>query len=92
VDRFKSRSIRARLAPSVEAAFEAETELVIYAHEAGIAQAPSAATTGAALEEMSLWSFGLPYAEVLPDGDVLILYYAGTARTMDIRWARLHLT
>jgi hypothetical protein len=38
---------------------------------------------------MARWSFGLPFAEALPDGDVLIAYYAGSAQAMDIRWARL---
>jgi hypothetical protein len=38
---------------------------------------------------MALWSFGLPYAETLPDGDVLVMYYAGTDKQMDIHWARL---
>jgi len=39
----------------------------------------------------SVWSFGLPYAETLPDGDVLVVYYAGTETAMDIHWARLAL-
>jgi hypothetical protein len=38
---------------------------------------------------MGLWSFGLPYAETLPDGTVMVMYYAGNATQMDIRWARL---
>ena len=43
------------------------------------------------LADVLLWSFGLPYAEALPDGDVIVLYYAGTAETMDIHWAHLRL-
>ena len=38
---------------------------------------------------MDLWSFGLPFAEVLPGGDVLVLYYAGTPKALDVRWARI---
>jgi hypothetical protein len=38
---------------------------------------------------MSQWSYGLPSAEVLPGGAVLILWYAGTPERMDIHWARL---
>jgi hypothetical protein len=38
---------------------------------------------------MSIWSFGLPFAEVLPDGEVLVAYYAGTEAAMDIHWCRL---
>ena len=40
---------------------------------------------------MSIWTFGLPYAEALPDGDVLVLYYAGTNAEMSIRFTRLAL-
>jgi hypothetical protein len=38
---------------------------------------------------MELWSFGLPTAATLPDGDVLVAYYAGTAAALDVHWARL---
>jgi hypothetical protein len=89
VDRFKTHSIRARLASSVEAAFETRTEVAIYSHGIDTAHDSSGDDTGALLAEMSLWTFGLPYAEALPDGDVLVLYYAGTESVMDIHWARL---
>jgi hypothetical protein len=46
-------------------------------------------TTGALLEEMSLWTFGLPFAAALPDGDVLVMYYASSTTAIDIRWARV---
>ena len=87
VDRFRSQSIRARLAPSVDAAFDPQSEVLIYAHTAEQASADD--DTGELLAGMSLWTFGLPYAEVLPDGDVLVVYYAGSESTMDVRWARL---
>ena len=38
---------------------------------------------------MSLWTFGLPYAETLADGTALVVYYAGTDEAMDIHWARI---
>ena len=40
--------------------------------------------------EMGKFSVGLPATAALPDGDVLVVYYAGreTDRT-DIEWARL---
>jgi hypothetical protein len=86
VDRFGSKSIRARYAPALDAPFEAGSEVVIYSH----AQAEAASSdTGDMLASMDLWSFGLPFAEVLPDGDVLVLYYAGEPKALDIRWARL---
>jgi hypothetical protein len=88
VDRFGTRSIRARLAPAIGAAFDPASEVVLYALDSNTDSA-SNDDTGALLAEMSLWTFGLPYAEALPDGDVLVVYYAGSAATMDIRWARL---
>jgi hypothetical protein len=87
VDRFGSQSIRARAANSIDAAFDPATEVVVYAHAQ--ASAGIEVSTGDALASMDLWSFGLPYAEALPDGDALVVYYAGEARALAIRWARL---
>ena len=89
VDRFGSRSIKARLGNSIDAPFEPGTEVVLYEHETAAATATD--DTGALLEEMSVWSFGLPYSEALPDGDVLVLYYAGTEDALDVRWARMQI-
>ncbi|MDE0336357.1 MAG: sialidase family protein [Caldilineaceae bacterium] len=87
VDRFGSRSIRARLAPAIDAPFDPATEVVIYNQE----QPPGDPTesTSETLSEMSLWTFGLPYAEALPDGTALVVYYAGTDEAMDVHWARI---
>lgn len=86
VDRYGSRSIRARLAPAIDAPFDAATEVTLY-------RAPDSAKrtadTGEMLVDMSTWSFGLPYAVALPDGDAMVVYYAGTPYRMEIRWARL---
>jgi len=90
VDRFGTRSIRARLAPAIDAPFDPESEVVLYTLDQDPARRADD-STGALLAEMSLWTFGLPYAEALPDGDVLVAYYAGTETAMDIRWARLRL-
>jgi hypothetical protein len=91
VDRFQTQSIRARLAPNIAAAFEPASEVTIYQHgQAGSSTGRD--DTGALLAEMSHWSFGLPYAETLPDGDVLVVYYAGTDTAMDIHWTRLRLS
>jgi hypothetical protein len=90
VDRFGSRAIRVRLAPDIAAPFDPATDLAIYSHNASAAA--QADTTGAALADMGIWSFGLPYSLLLPDGDVLIAYYAGPGATLDIHWARVRLT
>ena len=47
--------------------------------------------TGDLLAEMGLWSFGLPFSAALPDGDVMVVYYAGDDTCMEVRWARLAL-
>lgn len=86
VDRFGSQSIRARLATSLDAPFDAASEVVIYQHGQGEA---ASSDTGDMLASMDLWSFGLPYAETLPNGDVLVVYYAGEPTALDLRWARL---
>ncbi len=100
VDRFGSRSIRARLATAADAPFDEATEVELYRQTAG--GSPTAAghgDTGELLAEMGLWSFGLPFAAALPDGDVMVVYYAGDDvvyyagddACMEARWARLAL-
>lgn len=87
VDRFGSGSVRARSAASVEAAFAPETETVLYEHSR---QEPDGqGDTGALLADMEIWSYGLPYAEALGDGTVLIAWYAGDSAAMHIQWARI---
>jgi hypothetical protein len=87
VDRFGSRSIRARLAATIDAPFNAATEVVLYQQEQ--ASGDQTDSTSELLSEMSLWTFGLPYGEALADGTALVVYYAGTDETMDIHWARI---
>jgi len=89
VDRFDTHSIRARLAPAIDAAFDPTSEVVLYTLDEDQARSASEDTTGALLAEMSLWTFGLPYAVALSDGDVLAVYYAGDQAALDVRWARL---
>ncbi len=90
VDRFQSRSIRARLAPAATAPFDAATEVELYRQTAQSPQT-AAGDTGDLLTEMSLWNFGLPFAAALPDGDVMVVYYAGDDAGMAVRWVRLAL-
>lgn len=87
VDRFGSGAIKARLAADPSAPFAAATEVVI--HQDRPPRRPDERTTGDDLVEMGTWTYGLPYAEALPDGDVMVVYYAGDPGTVDIRWARV---
>ena len=86
VDRFGSQSIRARAAKSIDAPFDPASDVVVYRH--GATEGGSS-DTGDMLASMGLWSFGLPYAEALPNGEALVVYYAGSASALDVRWARL---
>lgn len=87
VDRFGSRSIRARVAPSLDGPFDAAGEVVLHTLEGP--GSGGTTSTGELLADMALWTFGLPYAAALPGGDALALYYAGSPGRLDIRWARL---
>ena len=89
VDRFGSGSIRARAAADAYADFDPESEVVIYRHEHHNRR--RAGDTRSTLDDMSIWSYGLPYAETLDNGDVMVVYYAGDQQTMDIHFARLSL-
>jgi hypothetical protein len=92
VDRFGTRSIRARIAPSIEGPFDPRCEVVLFdaAAETQASPASASGTTGDALVAMQAWSYGLCYADTLPDGDVGVVHYApGEAGGIDIRWLRL---
>lgn len=90
VDRFNSRRILARSAPGPAAAFDPDSEVVIYSHALTDSRRSQSSVT-AALAEMGLWSYGLPYADALPGGDVMVVYYAGSNEAMDLRWANLRM-
>ena len=88
VDRFNSQSIRVRMASNIDQPLDENTELVIHSQKRTTS---STAHTGELLNEMSLWSFGLPYAEVLRNEDILVMYYAGDEDVLDIHWIRLRI-
>jgi hypothetical protein len=96
VDRYGSRSIRARSAAAIDAPFDASTEVVLFSLDAPPPRTPGSPegdTTAEALVEMGTWSYGLAYAEPLPDGDVAVVHYApGVGDGTDIRWHRLTMT
>lgn len=87
VDRYRSESIRVRLAQDLDAPFLPETELVLYNHRQQRVSAHN--DVGGILTDMSVWSYGLPYAEALRNGEVMVVYYAGTDSAMDVHWRRL---
>ena len=84
VDRFDTGRILARMAPRTDGEFG---EPDVLHRQTSLSKSASAADD--ILTQMSLWSYGLPWAEVLPDKDVLVVWYAGTPDRMDIHWARI---
>jgi len=89
VDRFKTGSIRARLSERIDAPFLDETEVVLYEHKE---KETTGDDTTKLVRQIVHWSYGLPFAEALPNGEVMVAYYAGTDTAMDIHWARLRLS
>jgi hypothetical protein len=100
VDRFGTASIRARQAAAIDAPFAAASEVVVHRPDDGPQRtAPSgsgaddeAVDTKEILIDMGTWSYGLAFAEALPDGDVGVVHYAaGIDGATDVRWVRLRL-
>jgi len=91
VDRAGPPQIKVRTSHDGGRSWPDDTEVVIY----GIKQ-PSQTETKSTMQdawaEMAKFSVGLPATAPLPDGEFLVVYYAGprTDET-DIRWARLRL-
>ncbi len=88
VDRFGSRTIKARMAQAIDQPFDENTEITLYSNQT---EKKNTTDTGELLGEMSLWNFGLPFCEALPNNDVIVMYYAGTDKIMDIYWVILSL-
>ena len=95
VDRFGTGTIRARWSATIDAPFEPSTEVELHRPEtvrAPAAHGDGSTATGDALVDMGTWSYGLAYAEALPDGDVGVVHSAaGPGGGTDVRWVRLRL-
>lgn len=90
VDRFGDRTIKARLADAIDAPLRPESEVTIHAQTATAgARLQGGEDPGELLDEMGGWTFGRPFGVTLPDGEVLVAYYAGRPGAIDIQWARI---
>lgn len=91
VDRFGSRSIRARRSETVDGPFDPASEVVLYEAPPLVARAGVGSdSTGAALDDMQAWSYGLAYAEGLPGDEVGVVHYAPAPDGgIEVRWVRL---
>jgi len=82
--------IRAIQSNDFGATWDETGEVEVYGSEAG--DEPAAA--GAASERdywnaMGAWQFGHPRGVALPDGQVFVVFYAGSGATRSARWARV---
>ena len=82
---------------AIDAPFDAATEVVVHrpgdpVERPSTTDTTDATATGEILVDMGTWSYGLAFAEALPDGDVGVVHYAaGADGGTDVRWARLRL-
>lgn len=69
----------------------AEQRLVVHEHDeqARLSQGLENIDFKQYWEDMGKWSFGHPAARLLPDGKLLLAYYAGTPDHMSIHWVRV---
>ena len=86
VDRTASPVIKLRISSDRGRTWPSETEMIVYQAEVA-SQTRAKSTMQDAWAEMGKFSIGLPATASLPDGDILVVYYAGPATDhTDIRW------
>ena len=90
VDHFRSHSMRARLAASIDAPFPVSSEVVLHQLPGGESVAGEGVDGGDALVAMQTWTFGSSFALPLRDGSVLVAGYLGDSdAAIGISWWRL---
>ena len=91
VHRHDPPSIRLVLSDDFGRSWDRDNELVVYA--SGLGVEAGHATDERAFEDfwqdMMAWRFGHPRGVLLPDGDLFIAYYAGTAEASTMEWVRV---
>ena len=89
IDRTDIPTIKMRISPDGGHTWPAETELEIYRHD-GKSQTVANLDMTEAWAEMGAFSVGLPETAALPNGDILVSYYAGpTTDCTAVKWARI---
>ena len=89
VDRTAAPAIKSRLSKDGGQTWPANSEIVVH-QRAQSKQTVTKHSMQDAWAEMSAFSIGLPDATLLPDGDVLVVYYTGLDPDhTDIQWARI---
>lgn len=88
IDRFHTRSIRAKVSFDLGMTFSQE-DLLVYLHHAGSNDPGQQSESKAYLQDQQLWTFGRVDAAVDSTGDIWVVFYCGTTTTTEIHWARI---
>lgn len=91
VHRHHPPSLRAILSDDRGRTWQAAPELIFYEKARGGQESGmgGARDFGDYWADMSIWTFGHPAPLLLPDGQVLVLYYAGDETAMGVHWVRI---
>ena len=89
VHRHHPPSLRAVLSHDGGETWDTGGEMVFYSKDVREAGMDAGTATADYWQDMELWTFGLPSGVVLPDGDVLVVYYAGYSRQTHMAWSRI---
>jgi hypothetical protein len=93
VHRHDPPSLRAVLSDDFSESWNQDQEFVFYENQRGSHEAGMGGPRdfGDYWSDMSIWTFGHPAPALLPNGDVMVAYYAGNQEAMGIHWVRIAL-
>ena len=89
-DRRTINGIGASLSDDFGETWDAAPQLTVYHSAKGIESGAHGKRTQRELwDDMMAWRFGHPRGVLLPNGEVLVVFYAGDGEYLDIHWARI---
>lgn len=89
-ERTPNPGIRVARSPDFGRSWDLDDVLDVYSSAAGVEPGSDRPRDQADYwNDMGAWQFGHPSGVVMPDGHVLVAFYAGTGQTRSLRWARL---
>ena len=92
VHRHHPPSLRAILSDDFGRTWTAAEELVFYEKALGAESGMGASRDFADYwADMGIWTFGHPEPLLLPNGEVMVAYYAGDSKALGIHWVRIGL-
>jgi hypothetical protein len=93
VHRHDPPSLRALLSDDFGESWRVDEQLIFYEKRRGGGEAgmDGPRDFGDYWADMSIWTFGHPAPARLPNGDVIVAYYAGNEEAMGIQWVRIAL-